>query len=199
MSVPRLHLASASPRRREILTTLGLDFSYAGEDVDESRGDGEPAADMVLRLAQDKAQAAQSRYQDRAILGADTVVVLGENVLGKPLSQEDALRMLGALSGRSHEVLTGVVLLHDGIVRGSLSRSRVTFRCIDTAEAESYWQTGEPCDKAGGYAIQGFGGIFVTDLHGSHSGVIGLPVSETATLLREIGIDVLRFGQGAAG
>ncbi len=191
MNRPPLHLASASPRRRAILADLGLDFSYAGEDIDERRAPGEAAAEMVLRLAVDKARAAQEQRDDSAILGADTAVVLGDRVLGKPTSREDALQMLAELSGRRHEVLTAVALLHRGHKYEALSRSRVSFRQIAPWEAAAYWQTGEPRDKAGSYAIQGLAAIFVTEIHGSHSGVIGLPICETAKLLGSIGIDVL--------
>lgn len=191
MSIPQLHLASASPRRRQILTNLGLNFSYAGEDVEERRGPGESAADMVMRLAKDKARAAQEKHVDRAILGADTAVVLGDRILGKPASREDALDMLAALSGQQHDVLTGVALLHGGNAYEALSHSRVRFRPVAAWEAEAYWQTGEPRDKAGAYAIQGIAAIFVTEIRGSHSGVIGLPICETAALLNGIGIGIL--------
>ncbi|MGB5579698.1 MAG: nucleoside triphosphate pyrophosphatase [Woeseia sp.] len=188
---PDLHLASASPRRREILTALGLRFSYAGSDVDEVRAGGESAADMVMRLASAKAQAACADRPGCAIIAADTAVVLGDRVFGKPLSKADGLTMLAALSGRTHEVITGVVVLHAGREQKAMSRSLVTFRTITAAEAAAYWHSGEPQDKAGGYAIQGLAAVFVRDLHGSHSGVIGLPICETAALLGNIGIHVL--------
>lgn len=190
MSRPTLHLASASPRRREILTTLGLRFSYAGEDVDEHRLEKESATDMVMRLACAKARAAEREHGDAAVLGADTAVVLGDRILGKPESKDEALQMLAALSGRSHDVLTGVVVLHRGDAHTALSRSRVSFRRINSDEAERYWRTGEPGDKAGGYAIQGLAAVFVTELNGSYSGVVGLPIYETAALLGDIGIDI---------
>lgn len=191
MQIPELHLASASPRRREILQALGLRFSYAGVDVDERRQQGEAAADLVLRLAREKAAAARAAGQGGAIIAADTVVVLGNRVFGKPRSKQDALSMLAELSGRTHEVLTGVVVSHGDSEQQVLSRSRVCFREIAASEAAAYWASGEPRDKAGSYAIQGLAAVFVTDLQGSHSGVIGLPVCETATLLGNIGIHVL--------
>lgn len=187
-----LHLASSSARRRDILTTLGVRFSYAGVDIDESRAPGEPVADMVLRLAQQKARAAEAG--DLPVLGADTIVTLEDRVFGKPESQDDALAMLHALSGRSHQVLTGVTCLSGGILTTAVSTTEVRFRDIDPDEALAYWQSGEPEGKAGSYAIQGLGAIFVESLSGSYSGVVGLPVYETAALLKGVGITVLEPG-----
>lgn len=192
MSVPPLHLASASPRRRDLLRSLGLEFSWAGEDLDESRRDGEAAADYVSRLAREKAAAARARRPECAILGSDTTVVQDGRVFGKPGSRAEGLAMLAALSGRTHEVLTGVALLFGERERVIVVESCVRFREIGADEAAAYWASGEPRDKAGGYAIQGLGGVFVSRLEGSCSGVVGLPVCETATLLREIGIEVWR-------
>ena len=192
MEQPDLHLASSSARRRDILTTLGVRFSYAGVDIDESRAPGEPVADMVLRLAQEKARAAEAG--DLPVLGADTIVTLEDRVFGKPESQDDALAMLHALSGRSHQVLTGVACLSGGILTTAVSTTEVRFRDIDPDEALAYWQSGEPEGKAGSYAIQGLGAIFVESLSGSYSGVVGLPVYETAALLKGVGITVLEPG-----
>lgn len=186
-----LHLASASPRRREILEALGLVFTFAGVDLDETPRRGEAADAMVLRLATEKALAAAGEGDDRVILGADTVVILGDRILGKPRSADDALQMLAELSGRTHDVLTGVALCHGGRVDTAISRSSVRFREIPGDEAARYWQSGEPRDKAGAYAIQGLGGVFVESLRGSYSGVVGLPVFETAQLLRDAGIEIL--------
>lgn len=187
---PKLHLASASPRRHELLRTLGLEFSFGGENLDEQRQDGESAADMVVRLAGEKAAAAATARPDSAVLGADTEVVLGDRIFGKPASRQDALRMLESLSGRTHHVMTGVVLLRHGVARSALCVSHVRFRQISPAEADAYWRTGEPKDKAGGYAIQGCGGIFAEEIRGSYSGVVGLPVYDVALLLRDAGIAV---------
>ena len=192
MVPPPLHLASASPRRRELLAALGLDFSAAGEDLDERPLPGEAAADYVCRLALAKARAAQGSRPECAILGSDTSVALGETLFGKPASGEEAAAMLAALSGRTHRVLTGVALLYRERERVVRVESEVSFRAISPAEARAYWASGEPRDKAGGYALQGLGGIFVSRLAGSYSAVIGLPVFETAALLREIGIEVLK-------
>ncbi|NOX69417.1 MAG: septum formation inhibitor Maf [Gammaproteobacteria bacterium] len=187
-----LHLASASPRRREILESLGLRFTFAGVDVDEKRLDGEAAEVMALRLAIDKAVAAGPDIRRGAvILAADTVVTLGGAVFGKPVSRQDALNMLAELSGRQHTVVTAVAVLCQDDIRTAVSESAVRFREINPDEAAQYWQSGEPRDKAGAYAIQGKGGLFVESLAGSYSGVVGLPVFETARMLREAGVHVL--------
>jgi septum formation protein len=189
MSNPVLHLASSSPRRRELLSALGLDFSYDGVAVDESALPGEAANDMVLRLATAKARAAfDSGAYQVPVLGADTVVTLDERIFGKPGSKEEALQMLASLSGRTHEVLSGVALVAKGELETAISRTEVQFREIHPDEAEAYWQSGEPAGKAGAYAVQGLGGIFVSAINGSYTGVVGLPVFETADLLRRAGI-----------
>ncbi len=188
-----LHLASSSPRRREILSALGLEFTCAGADVDERRRDNEPAADMVRRLAIAKARAALPR--DGVVLAADTAVALSERVFGKPTSETDALDMLMALSGQTHHVVTGIAVAAADSLEAVVAQSEVVFRDIDPAEAAVYWQSGEPRDKAGGYAIQGLGGLFVRELRGSYTGVVGLPVFETAQLLQLAGIDVMRGGK----
>jgi len=190
----RLHLASASPRRRDILTQLGLEFSQSGVDIDESRQAGEHPASMVVRLAETKARTAASALaDDSVVIGADTAVVLGDEVYGKPADEAMAVNMLLRLSGEQHEVMTGVAVLVQGELRTALSRSKVRFRDIDAAEAAAYWQSGEPLGKAGGYAIQGLGALFAGELRGSYTGVVGLPVFETAALLAEAGIDPLRL------
>jgi septum formation protein len=190
MPAPTLHLASSSPRRKEILDMLGLDFTSGGVDVDESRLGGESAEEMVVRLAKAKARAIEIG-ESAVVLGADTAVVLGEEVFGKPESREAALETLAQLSGRTHRVLTGVAVLSAQGVRTALSNTEVRFREISPDEALAYWQSGEPCDKAGAYAIQGLGGVFVEAISGSYSGVVGLPVFETARMLRDAGIRVL--------
>lgn len=187
-----LHLASASPRRREILAALGLRFTFGGVDIDEQRQDGEAADAMALRLAVAKAEfAARAVKTDQVILAADTVVTLGDIVFGKPVSRQDALEMLTTLSGRSHTVLSAVAVWKRGKICTTISESTVRFRAISPHEAAEYWQSGEPRDKAGSYAIQGKGGIFVEALSGSYSGVVGLPVFETVSLLSQAGILVL--------
>jgi septum formation protein len=190
MPLPTLHLASSSPRRKEILAALGLTFTSGGVDVDERRLEGESAETMVVRLAEAKARAVEID-ELAIILGADTAVVLGDEVFGKPESREAALETLARLSGNTHRVLTGVALYTAQGVRTALSSTEVRFREIGPDEALAYWQSGEPCDKAGAYAIQGLGGVFVEAISGSYSGVVGLPVFETARMLREAGLRVL--------
>jgi septum formation protein len=187
-SSPQLYLASTSPRRREILQSLGVDFEVAMVETDESPAKGESAEDLVLRLASGKAEAATGADY---VLGSDTVVVLDDRMLGKPKDEDEAVDMLLALSGRSHTVLTGVALKTPDGTRLVLSKTDVRFREIDRDEAIRYWHSGEPRDKAGGYGIQGKGGMFVESINGSYSGVMGLPVFETVELLKSAGIDVL--------
>ena len=185
-----LHLASSSPRRRQILAALGLTFGGGGPDVDEARLDGEPAPDMVLRLARDKARAG-SCEPATVVLAADTAVVLGDDIFGKPTDEQDAVEMLSRLSGKTHRVLTGVAVKDGDAIHEALSTTDVRFREIRHDEALRYWHSGEPADKAGAYAIQGLGGAFVAGIDGSYSGVVGLPVFETVTLLGKAGIKVL--------
>ena len=184
----KLKLASTSPRRREILATLGLDFDVVHIETDESRIEGESVEQMVLRLATAKAEAVTN---EDLVLGADTVVVLDERALGKPQDAENAVEMLLALSGRRHSVLTGVALKTPSGTQTVLSTTSVLFREISRDEAYRYWHSGEPVDKAGAYGIQGLGGMFVEVIDGSYSGVMGLPVFETVELLKSAGIDVL--------
>lgn len=189
---PVLHLASASPRRREILSALGVAYTWEGVDVDETPVPGEPADVLATRLALAKAAAGrQTRSSEPVILGADTVVAFDGLAFGKAGSEEEALFMLSRLSGRVHRVFTAVALdtLHGQMT--ALSQSDVRMRKIAPDEALRYWRSGEPRGKAGAYAIQGTGGIFVEALSGSYSGVVGLPVFETALLLRRAGIDLL--------
>ena len=187
-SSSQLYLASTSPRRREILQSLGVNFEIAKVDTDESPLQGESAEEMVLRLATAKADGATDVG---FVLGSDTVVVLDDRVLGKPTDADDAVEMLLALSGRSHRVLTGVALKTPQGTRAVLSATDVRFREIGRDEAIRYWQSGEPADKAGSYGIQGLGGMFVESINGSYSGVMGLPVFETVELLRSAGIEIL--------
>jgi len=188
----RLHLASASPRRREILASLGVAHSYGGTDVDETPRPGEDPGRLALRLALEKARAARAAVPEGTlVLAADTVVALGGELFGKPRDEAEGVSMLLRLSGRVHTVCTGVALIDGTREHSALSLSEVRFRPLTAEEAHAYFRTGEPLGKAGGYAIQGIGGIFVETLSGSHSGVVGLPVYETAALLREAGLDVL--------
>ncbi len=186
-----LHLASSSERRRDILQSLGLRFTWGGEELDETPQDNESAADLAKRLALAKVAAARrERPQVAVILGADTVVSLGEKLLGKPRDRDDVLQMLEKLSDRTHQVVTAVAINAAGNAMTGMSITQVRFRQIAADEANAYWKSGEPFGKAGAYAIQGRGGVFVRSISGSYSGVVGLPVYETADLLRRAGIDV---------
>lgn len=187
---PQIYLASSSPRRRELLDQIGVRYHVLPVDADERRRAGESPRDYVLRMAQSKARLAAAdpgRVLDLPVLAADTVVVIDGDVLGKPTNRDNATAMLARLSGRTHEVLTAVAVIHrtEGV---RISISQVAFRLIDPLEAAAYWATGEPRDKAGAYAIQGRGAVFVARLEGSYSGVVGLPLFETAQLLREHGV-----------
>lgn len=194
MSEYRIYLASNSPRRRELLDQIGVTHHVLQVEVDEAARPGEAAAALAQRLALAKARAGRARLpreDGKPVLGADTVVVVGERILGKPRDRADALAMLGALSGRSHDVLSAVALVEHDREQVALSRSIVRFRTIAANEAAAYWATDEPGDKAGAYAVQGLAAIFIEELVGSYSGVMGLPLFETAQLLSEFGIDVL--------
>lgn len=197
----QLVLASASPRRQALLETLGIRVRRLPVDLDESPRAGEAPEALVRRLAEDKARAGFALDgSGLPALGADTLVVLDGRTLGKPVDREAALAMLAALSGRAHAVLSAVAVATASGVQVRVSHSIVEFRDIPAEEAQRYWDTGEPRDKAGAYGIQGVGGIFVTRLDGSFSGVMGLPVAETEMLLRDAGIDCWRHRiDGAAG
>jgi septum formation protein len=186
-----VYLASGSPRRRELLQQIGVSFRVVGTTVDEAVQPAETAPAYVVRLAAAKAEAGWTRSRGAhpaPVLAADTAVVLDGKILGKPADRQDAEGMLRQLSGRTHEVLTAVALRTAAGLQSRMSRSEVTFRAIAAAEARAYWETGEPRDKAGAYAIQGRAAVFVADLRGSFSGVMGLPLFETAELLHEAGV-----------
>jgi len=191
----QLVLASASPRRAALLADIGLAFRVVRPEIDERAAPGERPEAYVERLARSKAAAGRRLAPGAAlpVLAADTAVVLAGSVLGKPGDAEAARAMLRALSGRTHEVLSAVAVhpvgAHPGSVQARVSRTRVTFRELRTEEIRRYWETGEPRDKAGGYGIQGIGGIFVDRLEGSYTNVVGLPVAETEALLRAAGVD----------
>lgn len=185
-----LILASQSPRRAELLQQIGVRFRALPAHIDETPFDGESPRDYVRRMSVDKARALHAQHPQAAVLGSDTSVVIGERILGKPENREEGIAMLLSLAGRTHRVLTGVALVHQE-TEYRLSDSRVRFRAIDAQEAARYWDTGEPCDKAGGYAIQGLGAVFVEHIEGSYSGIMGLPLYETAKLLRGAGLTLL--------
>ncbi len=177
-----LVLASASPRRSELLRLGGFDFEQRPAHIDESTRPGEPAEDYVLRLAEEKARAAWRR--GTRTLGADTVVVLGDEVLCKPIDEDDAKRMLGSLSGRTHRVLTGVAVFDGTSCRVLYAETRVTFRVLEGDEIGKYVATGEAYDKAGSYGIQGWASKFVESVEGSYTNVVGLPLELVSGMLR---------------
>ncbi len=186
---PTLLLASASPRRRELLMQIGVTPEVWPADLDETVRPGEVPADYVLRLARAKAEAVWAASGGRCpVLAADTSVVCGPDILGKPADKAALVAMLTRLASRSHEVLTAVALRSGNRLRTALCTSEVTFRPLKRDEIERYWETGEPADKAGGYAVQGLGAMFISRLQGSYSGVMGLPLYETAQLLQAAGV-----------
>ncbi|MDX1734566.1 MAG: Maf family protein [Halioglobus sp.] len=191
MAAPQLILASASPRRRQLLEQIGVHCECAAADIDESRGVDESPRDYVARLAREKArEIAQRPAADGvAVLAADTTVVLGDEILGKPVDRGDALGMLARLSGREHEVLTAICLVHGGDESVQCVRTSVEFNALSLQMCDAYLATDEPWDKAGAYAIQGIGAVFVRAIHGSYSNVVGLPLAETWQLLSSAGIE----------
>jgi septum formation protein len=187
-----LHLASKSPRRRELLRQLGIEPGLLDVDVPEVREPGEAPLDYVNRVAREKAGAGLLQVMTlpgALVLGADTEVVLGDVVYGKPADREDAARMLGELSGRTHEVITAVWVMSAGREQHAIQRSRVTLSALDAADIGWYLDSDEWQGKAGAYAIQGRAAAFVAHLEGSHSSVMGLPLHETHVLLRAFGLD----------
>lgn len=189
-----VYLASRSPRRRALLAQLGVTCEVLVPDVDESARDALAPARRVVQLARDKAAAGwhcAQRLRPIPVLAADTLIELDGNVLGKPRDRGHALAMLRALCGREHRVHTGVAVLQGSRCLSRHSVSRVRLRRSTAAEREAYWRSGEPADKAGAYAVQGLGAVLVSSLEGSYSGVVGLPLYETAALLAEFGVDVL--------
>lgn len=185
----QLVLASASPRRQQMLSDLGLAFSLAPSDVDETRLPAETAPAAAQRLACLKAQAAAEQWPERAVLAADTLVTLADGrILGKPVDHDQARSMLKMLSGREHLVVTGYCLHWRGQEHQGLAESRVRFRTLMEAEIEAYLASGEPVDKAGAYAVQGLAAAFVEEVHGSFSNVVGLPLARIVDLLLRAGI-----------
>jgi len=186
-----LYLASQSPRRRQLLGQLDLEFRLLDVDVEEVRGPGEAAEDYVRRVAREKAGAgllAVVAVPHAVVLGADTEVVLDGEVFGKPRDEADAAAMLHRLSGRRHQVLSSVALVDAAREAQAMSVSEVEFAELTDAEIDRYVATGEPMGKAGAYAIQGRGEVFIRHLSGSYSGVMGLPLHDTMKLLREFGV-----------
>jgi septum formation protein len=195
----QLTLASSSPRRKELLMQLGVDFNVISADIDESVNKNERAEDYVCRLATQKCQAVfeQLSIEDRekgvAVLGSDTTVVIDGKILGKPINQQDSLQMLQMLSAKWHQVLTAVSIISHNKQRTILVVSNVEFVALDIAMCNTYWQSKEPQDKAGSYAIQGKGARFVRQIKGSYSAIVGLPMAETAELLTEFDVPFWQY------
>ena len=190
----KIYLASASPRRRELLRQVGIEFEVLLPAVSEHRQTSEPPHAYVQRLAVEKARFAARLLAERKlpqypVLGADTAVVIDGDILGKPRGPGDGVDMLRRLSGRTHEVLTALCVIHRDAEHYALSASNVTFRALTDADIFRYWDTGEPLDKAGAYAIQGYAAGFVSRLEGSYSGVMGLPLYELRQILEKIGLN----------
>ncbi len=191
MGYDAIVLASASLRRSRLLHQIGVRHRIVGADIDETPQPGERPPNYVQRLAAAKARAVAARLAGQPqlpVLAADTTVVLDERIFGKPADEAECLAMLAALGGRTHAVLTAVALWRDGRLDRALDTSYVTFRPIDAEEGRHYWASGEPEGKAGGYAIQGLGAVFVTRIEGSFSGVMGLPLFQAAALLDAAGV-----------
>ncbi|WP_107860570.1 Maf family protein [Neisseria weaveri] len=198
-----IYLASGSPRRREILENLGYTVLRLPAEIDETPFEQENAQDYVERMAREKNTATLTQWRDThadepvyPILTADTTVAYKGQILGKPESEKHAAEMLSMLSDSTHQVLTAVCIYWKGQTEALVQQSDVRFRKIDEEEIEAYVACGEPMDKAGAYGIQGLGGIFVDHLHGSFTGVMGLPVSETALLLKKLGLTTPPFSDG---
>jgi len=185
---PVLRLASASPRRRQLLDLIGVPHVVTPADIDETPRAAEPADEYVTRLAREKAAVIWKRHDDLPVLAADTTVVVDGEILGKPESAADAQYMLGKLSDRGHTVHTGIAVWAAGQAYVGLSSTEVHFAPLTRAQIDAYWASGEPRGKAGAYAIQGLGAVFVTGISGSYTAVMGLPLFETAELLRRAGI-----------
>jgi len=188
----KIYLASTSPRRQDLLRQLGIAFDVIAPDIAEQRLEDESGATYVKRIAAEKARQVsrlvqQRRLPARPVLAADTCILLDHEILGKPRDRAHGETMLRRLSGREHTVLTAVAIVHLNVEHVALSVSQVRFRVLTEDEIIQYCNTGEPCDKAGAYALQGRGAAFVSNIDGSYSGIVGLPLYEVAQLLRQIG------------
>ena len=179
-------LASSSPRRKQLLEQVGLTFRCFSPEIDESVLPNEHAADYVKRLAQTKAQVVLQSNPDAVVIAADTSLSLDGKIIGKPESKQHAFEIWSALSGRFHDVLTGVCVANKNTIKTLVVRTRVEFKVLNPNDMEDYWETGEPTDKAGAYAIQGYAAQFIPRIEGSYSNVVGLPLHETIELLNTV-------------
>ncbi|MBK7393866.1 MAG: septum formation inhibitor Maf [Chloracidobacterium sp.] len=182
--LPKLILASGSPRRSEILISVGWEFTKHVADIDESERVGESPEDYVVRLAREKAEAVAVHYPGGIVLGADTTVVIDGQIIGKPVDLDDAVRMLGMLAGNWHEVLTGVAVVQNGETRSDLQRTRVKFAPMTDQEVAFLAKRGDPLDKAGAYAVQAQAALFIEGIEGDYWNVVGLPISLVYQLLK---------------
>jgi septum formation protein len=187
----RIILASESPRRRELLGLLGLDFEIVPSRIQEEVGEEGSPQEIVQRLALEKARDVAQRETDAIVIGADTMVVLENHILGKPVDEEDARRMLHLLSGRCHQVMTGLAVLCGQKTLVGVEVTNVQFNPLQESEIDYYIQTGEPMDKAGAYAIQGRGSVMIDSIHGCYFNVVGLPISHLTGMLRQCGVPIL--------
>jgi septum formation protein len=188
-----IYLASSSPRRADLLRQIGIEFQVLAVNVDESKTATESAERYVSRMSETKAQAGRSMLSaDAPVLAADTIITIDGNIVGKPSDHFCCQQILAKLSGRKHQVLSAVALHFEGKTRLKFSKNQVTFRALEATEIEAYCASNEPLDKAGAYAIQGKAAIFIDHLEGSYSSVMGLPLFETADLLKQVGITVLK-------
>jgi len=182
----KIYLASNSPRRAQLLEQIDISFSRVNASIVEKLQEGESASDYVLRLALQKAQAGfDNSPKDRPVLGADTIVIIDDHILEKPVDQRHAQKMLLQLSQATHQVFTAVAMVNNDLSKTVLVKTEVTFKALSKQEIENYWLTGEPLDKAAGYGIQGIAGKFVTNINGSYSAVVGLPLYETDQLIKQ--------------
>lgn len=199
-SVPSVILASASPRRLALLQQIGVAAEVDPADIDETVMSDESADAYVLRLAVEKSRAVSQRHgSDRLVLGADTTIEFDGEIIGKPHDLQECRSILGRLSGGCHSVITGVALTNGHRVVTSVCHTQIFFRAISGAEIDAYWRAGEPVGKAGSYAIQGMGALFVSRLEGSYSNVVGLPVYESATLFEQLGVPILSLFDSSHG
>ena len=192
-------LASASPRRKELLEQIGCCFRIETADTEEASGEGMTPSELVMKNAHLKAAAVAALHPDIPVLGADTVVSLDGNIYGKPRDREHAIEMLTSFSGRAHQVMTGIALAWQGRIWQAYETTEVVFAPLSAASITRYVDTGEPADKAGAYGIQGRAAVFVEQIRGSYSNVVGLPLHCLDGLARKAGIDLYGNGEGTAG
>ena len=190
----RFILASSSPRRRELLTSIGLPFDVVPSHIPEEHQPGEAPEEYVARLSREKANAIATAHPSRWVIAADTTVLLGDQLLEKPSGKADAIRMLSLIAGQTHIVYTGVTLQNVGrqVRETRVAESEVRMLPLSRSDVEWYVDTGEPLDKAGAYAVQGIGGMFIESIHGSYTNVVGLPLAMLFQMMRKVGIDPLK-------